>query len=441
MEDEEYLESKSKPKPKSKPKEKEKKRHYKTRSSSSSSSKKRKSKKDSSSSSKKTKKHSEESKSNNNSENKSLDELKTEITSLNDTQIISISNIKIESNNENNNDENLNSKTEITSLNDTQNKSISSMKIDSNNDNDNNNIDENLNSKTEIASLNDISSIKIDSNNVVIDSKDENKIINLSLVNIQETTSNISFDNFPYENDIQKSTEFINQKKMLNDEIMHFIINDIFGIKELNDDILYISSLNIENVLRKHFQKKYQCIGDIRKRNEKVKTDLGITGSTIKDYKVIMIVIHGPRTLNDNPYNFELDNCHWSLLTWFKFNNKSFHYDSMSTLNSNICKKTITILQQYNVLPETIFDFFIPKFIQQQQGGWECGYFVLMFIKIIIDNIKNSTEMPQPIGISQIKGKYQKWIKNITLNGVGTFLYFLCNSLNNMKNANIYANI
>ena len=232
---------------------------------------------------------------------------------------------------------------------------------------------------------------------------------------------------------------------MLDDEIMHFIINDIFKINELNANILYISSLNIKNVLRKDFQKKYQCIGDIRKRNETVKKDLGIPDSTtIKDYTVIMIVLHGPHTLNDNPYNFNLDNCHWSLLTWFKFNNKSFHYDSISTLNSNMCKKTITILQQYNVLPETIFDFFIPKFIQHQQGSWECGYFVLMFIKIIIDNIKNSTktmEMPQPISRYEITEKYQKWIKNITLNGVGTFLYFLCDSLNNMKNVNIYANI
>ena len=112
----------------------------------------------------------------------------------------------------------------------------------------------------------------------------------------------------------------------------------------------------------------------------------------------------------------------------------------MSHLNINICEQIIILLKKYSIFPETLNHFFVPKFMPQQKQNWECGYFVLVFIKIIMDNIFQ--KMITPISRHQITITHKIWITYITENNdVNTFLYFLRDSLKNMKNINIYANI
>ena len=114
-----------------------------------------------------------------------------------------------------------------------------------------------------------------------------------------------------------------------------------------NDDIVFVSSLNIEVAKRKSI------------RN--TKKSLGIDKD---DWKTMIVAIHG--------------RMHWSLLVYVKGDDygRGFHYDSICGCNRGDCVDITWFLVTIGVIDQG-FKLFEPPFFQQDRG-YECGFYTIL---------------------------------------------------------------
>ncbi len=234
----------------------------------------------------------------------------------------------------------------------------------------------------------------------------------------------------------------------LNDRHIDQIIQT--SILAKSERILYISSINIQAALQKNFNGVYSEIKENKKRREQVYKDLGIMKGFNMDSKIaIIVVIHGPMTENENfkknnVYNdseSENDkdetqllnkNDHWSLFCWISNEIRGFHYDSLNGYNSNRCGEVVCLFKKYKLIPKMINEFTIPNFMPIQEEFWECGYYVLLFFFILINNSKRA--LFKHVSKKQVTVHYKKSLETIREN-TGTFRNCL---LNQFQNQNIY---
>ncbi|KAL5573259.1 hypothetical protein UlMin_022856 [Ulmus minor] len=78
------------------------------------------------------------------------------------------------------------------------------------------------------------------------------------------------------------------------------------------------------------------------------------------------------------PYNA---NSHWMLLATDPFNNSAYFMDSMGRKPPNDVKDAVRLTLDFYLLFNKISKLFAP----QQLGGVECGYYVMHFMKDIVE--------------------------------------------------------
>jgi hypothetical protein len=75
---------------------------------------------------------------------------------------------------------------------------------------------------------------------------------------------------------------------------------------------------------------------------------------------------------------------HWTLLCYFTRMKEFFLYDSMSYGDLSDIKDLIDKLCEIGVIEEGI-PLYRPTFIPKQPGVWQCGYYLLSFIKLVLE--------------------------------------------------------
>ena len=113
---------------------------------------------------------------------------------------------------------------------------------------------------------------------------------------------------------------------------------------------------------------------------------LNLRYQDVEDLDFIFVIIHGPltqRELIESPKERKEGNYHWSLLCYCKEEKACFHYDSLDGHNKESCIETMRFFTHYNIFPKET-PCYDPNFIPSQLSGWECGYFVIAFIYIIL---------------------------------------------------------
>jgi hypothetical protein len=116
---------------------------------------------------------------------------------------------------------------------------------------------------------------------------------------------------------------------------------------------------------------------------------------------VILIPVHGPHlTMECHTIEDFAKRNHWSLLCYWIEEKTIFHYDSIQGSNTRRAKEVISLLQFFGVLPGDIKEKMSIDFIPGQAGTWECGYFTIMEMVIIV-----AKSPPRPISKKDVEAR------------------------------------
>lgn len=88
--------------------------------------------------------------------------------------------------------------------------------------------------------------------------------------------------------------------------------------------------------------------------------------------------------INSGPYDGSNISSHWSVMSYFVKTKKIYIYDSMGQTNLTKSMKFILKLERLGIIEEST-ELLIPKFFPSQQSNWECGYYVMQVIKMIVE--------------------------------------------------------
>jgi hypothetical protein len=167
--------------------------------------------------------------------------------------------------------------------------------------------------------------------------------------------------------------EFICEpKKRLNDSIIDSILDSFFCIGS-NEKVLVVRSLNIDSILN---------YGDLSLNDGLLK--LGISKAIFDDIQsengkicgIMCVIFSGNGT-------YGISCGHWSLLYYSKKLERSYHYDSFYGLNDEKCSSVGKLMKRYRLFTEKT-KCFCPDFTPIQKSDWDCGYYMLSFIHIIL---------------------------------------------------------
>lgn len=183
--------------------------------------------------------------------------------------------------------------------------------------------------------------------------------------------------------------------RKLNDSVIHQLISRVL-VPDAGASVAYIPSLNLENVIRKDTNGAYEITAYDGERHavskeacDVVRKQLSLEGVDIDKVDAVVAVVHGP-SCEDELSSLYTDqgqilnpNDHWSMLLWCRKDGgagTAYHYDSLGGLNRDRCLEAARVLRKYGVLPGNLSDVYQPNFVPVQKGGWECGYFVLLYL-------------------------------------------------------------
>lgn len=123
---------------------------------------------------------------------------------------------------------------------------------------------------------------------------------------------------------------------------------------------------------------------------------LGLETEWSTKASLLLIPVHGPslHSSSSKSYDTALRD-HWSLLCYCLDRNEIYHYDTLSvdekktaSVNTNKAHEIIEILKLYRIIPEDA-KFFQPDFIPRQNGGLECGHYVILWMILMIAKYPN----------------------------------------------------
>lgn len=273
------------------------------------------------------------------------------------------------------------------------------------------------------------------------------------LLNDSDTESDHNNNDVNYGLDAKRVAEVLSMLKSANhdltDETINEIIIRLFDSKLLTKKgVMYIPSINLSNTLSKEYKGEYNKIKNSEERRTRVRTHLGILKhpDQPREATTIIVVIHGPYTeLEQNRkslYDFDknsLQNNHWSLLVWYSKGHVAYHYDSLNNYNKNRCIEALRLFKKYTTVPEELENFLLPEFVPIQTNLYECGYYVLLFLKILADTCVG-TNAVEPISDHTVSTFYQSWLESITKKN-GKFRNYLLKEMESVLNILIYDNL
>ena len=173
-----------------------------------------------------------------------------------------------------------------------------------------------------------------------------------------------------------------------------------------------------------------------------VKRQLSIDGIDIDKVDAVIAIVHGPcceeelsSLYTDTQRQTTNPNDHWSMMLWCRegeAEGTAFHYDSLGHFNRERCLETVRVLRKYGILPKSLNGVYRPKFVPEQKGSWECGYFVLLYLYLITRTANTVNPLTE-----EVVGKNKELIQ--TLDRVsGTFRCFLMQGWENLNAAALY---
>lgn len=169
--------------------------------------------------------------------------------------------------------------------------------------------------------------------------------------------------------------KLLEERKPLDDDTLDTLLRYYSGL-EYHETIAYVSSIQIDSALS--WDKK----GQIKNKDDALKK----LGPSIRNKFNVMeglvILVHGPNEGSPLVYNQNQNN-HWSILYYQRLNHRFYHYDSLENFNDPKNRQIISFLIKYNIVPKEGIVLFVPNFIPQQPGGWQCSYFCIIYCHIL----------------------------------------------------------
>jgi hypothetical protein len=224
--------------------------------------------------------------------------------------------------------------------------------------------------------------------------------------------------------EVPSAIDFLQGKfRQLNESAIDELAGAIIVDTEKVGKVLFISSLNIQALLSRYYYKT-ASIGD----HAEALRVLHLSDADIASADAIVAVVHGPHTEQaregalyddddgDDGQQAALQNMHWSLMCWFKGGHRIYHYDSLFPLNQDRCEEVVAVLAKFGIFPDGQRMFAVPDFMPKQKKVWECGYYVLLFLKIVCDKAAAS-----PAQGDDVHESYRWFIMNMHQGPDGPF--------------------
>jgi len=172
---------------------------------------------------------------------------------------------------------------------------------------------------------------------------------------------------------------------MLNSDAIDALVTRMLAATAAREEVLFVSSMALQPVLGMHNRR------DAITR-ETLLAKLGVDEARLARAQAIAVVVHGPATEHQKVVNGYARTGsvlpHWSLLCHVRGVDGWVHLDSMGDLNQDRACEITYVLERYNFLgPSETARRTLCTYpgLPTQTSFWECGYFVLLHIKIIAD--------------------------------------------------------
>jgi hypothetical protein len=165
--------------------------------------------------------------------------------------------------------------------------------------------------------------------------------------------------------------------------------------KELTEDTKVPAAINAENDTEFHPMDKLAALSLLGFSDPKE--------NWLDSTSLVLIPILGPQ-LSSNCFTMEdfLKRNHWSLLCYHAETNTIFHYDSVSSHNTERAKEIIATLQLHAVLPPNIKEKLNIEFSPKQNSCWECGYIVIFLMIIMLSKVP-----PRPLSRQDVFRRFE----------------------------------
>jgi hypothetical protein len=169
--------------------------------------------------------------------------------------------------------------------------------------------------------------------------------------------------------------KLLKQCKPLDDDTLDTLLRHYSGL-EYHETIAYISSIQIDSALNCDKQ------GQIKTKDDALKKLGPSLRNKFKVMEGLVILVHGPNEGSPVVYGQNQNN-HWSILYYHRLNHRFYHYDSLENFNDAKNRQIIGLLVKYDIVPREGIVLFVPDFIPQQPGSWECSYFCVIYCHIL----------------------------------------------------------
>lgn len=174
------------------------------------------------------------------------------------------------------------------------------------------------------------------------------------------------------------------ESRHMNDVGLMYLADRIVDGAGAKGRVLVVSSVNIGAILSRWYA------GNLNLEKVDIFKMLGVTREAVATAEAIVAVVHGPCTTEEliacEAYGEPRTNDHWSALCYFKGLSDMYHYDSAGAMNQNRALEIAGLLIKAGVIDKDVRvqgRVMVPEFFPTQTTSWECGYFVLLAIKII----------------------------------------------------------
>lgn len=165
--------------------------------------------------------------------------------------------------------------------------------------------------------------------------------------------------------------DLLSRCEPLDDDTVDIFLRTYCGLEQ-HETIAYINSIQMECALHAHRNA----------RNDAVKKLGPLFRNKAAAMEGMVVLVHGPKAGNPIVNDVNQNN-HWSILYYSRLKNIFYHYDSHDNFNYPKVWEIISFFLHYEIVRKEGIRCFVPDFIPQQPGNWECSYFCIAFAYIL----------------------------------------------------------
>jgi len=176
-----------------------------------------------------------------------------------------------------------------------------------------------------------------------------------------------------------------------NVDIYDYDINTLAGCSWVNDAIVHIHGLLVE-----HENSNIRCVPPCSVQFIRF-MDFSIVTQVLGDWKLnefqtVFLPITNGTSLTER-------GTHWSLLIWQTRECRFFHLDSLGSGNISIASSLMKrIARNYGIQKPKLYT----PWCVQQENSYDCGVFLMFYVKVICENNGNIEEAMKAVSQSQV---------------------------------------